>query len=176
MAKKKKLAVTGLIPRETIESKIFLIRGKKVMLDADLAQLYGVETKHLNRQVRRNISRFPKDFMFQLNEGEKKELVTKCHRFNKLKHSISFPYAFTEYGALMLANVIKSSIAIEVSILIVRAFVRLREILSTHKELKEKIEAMEAKYDYQFKVVFDAIKELLTPPEKPKRRIGFIAN
>jgi hypothetical protein len=142
-------------------------------LDRDLAELYGVPTKRLNEQVKRNIERFPEDFMFRLTRREKDELVANCDRFTLLKHSPSFPYAFTEHGALMLANVIKSPVAVEVSILIVRVFVRLRELISSHKDLKDKIEAMEARYDYQFKVVFDAIKELLTPPEKPKRRIGF---
>ena len=176
MTKKKGSKQTGLIPQETIENKILLIRGKKVMIDMDLAQLFEGETRHLKRQVRRNISRFPDDFMFQLNEEEKKELVPKWHRFHRLKHSTSLPYAFTEHGALMLANVIKSPIAIEVSILIVRAFAQLRKILASHGELRKKIEAMEAKYDYKFKVVFDAIRGLLTPPEKPKRRIGFTSS
>ena len=162
---------------EAIEGKILVIRGKKVLLDRDLAKLYGVETSQLTRQVRRNIERFPDDFMFQLNEEEKKELVPKWHRFHRLKHSTSLPYAFTEHGALMLANVIKSPIAIEVSILIVRALAQLRKILASHGELRKKIEAMEAKYDYKFKVVFDAIRQLMAPsPEKPKRRIGFLAD
>ena len=162
---------------EAIEGKILVIRGKKVLLDRDLAKLYGVETSQLTRQVRRNIERFPDDFMFQLNEEEKKELVPKWHRFHRLKHSTSLPYAFTEHGALMLANVIKSPIAIEVSILIVRAFAQLRKILASHGELRKKIEAMEAKYDYKFKVVFEAIRQLMAPPpEKPKRRIGFLAD
>ena len=162
---------------EAIEGKILVIRGKKVLLDRDLAKLYGVETSQLTRQVRRNIERFPDDFMFQLNEEEKKELVPKWHRFHRLKHSTSLPYAFTEHGALMLANVIKSPIAIEVSILIVRALAQLRKILASHGELRKKIEAMEAKYDYKFKVVFEAIRQLMAPPpEKPKRRIGFLAD
>ena len=144
-----------------------------MMLDRDLAELYEVSTKRLNEQVKRNIERFPKDFMFQLNRDEKKELETKCHRFNKLKHSTSLPHVFTEHGALMVANVIKSAVAVEVSIEIVRAFVRLREMSIVHVDLRRKVRAMEKKYDYQFKVVFDAIKGLLTPPAKPKRKIGF---
>jgi len=166
--------MTSLALQKTIEQKIFLIRKKKVMLDRDLAQLYGVETKYLNRQVRRNIARFPSEFMFKLTSKEKKELVTKCHRFNMLKHSTSLPSAFTEHGALMLSNVIKSPIATEMSITIVRAFVTLREIAITHKQLKRKIEDMESKYDKQFQTVFEAIRQLLEPPpEKPKGRIGF---
>ena len=145
------------------------------MLDRDLAKLYGVETKYLNRQVRRNIERFPQEFMFRLSIEEKNELVTNWHRFKTIKHASALPYAFTEYGVLMLANVLKSSKAIKMSIAIIRVFVKLREIAITHEDLKQKIEAMEKKYDRQFKIVFDAIRELLTPPEKPKWRIGFHA-
>ncbi len=173
MKHKKKIAVTYLIPQERIEEKIFLMRGHKIMLDRDLAKLYGVETKYLNRQVRRNIRRFPQEFMFRLSVGEKNELVTNWHQFKTMKHSSALPYAFTEYGALMLANVLKSSRAIKMSIAIIRTFIKLREIAITHKDLQQKIEAMEKKYDRQFKVVFDAIRKLLTPPEKPKRSIGF---
>ncbi len=169
MDKKKKTTVTGLIPQETIESKILLLRGQKVMLDRDLAKLYKVPTKRLNEQVKRNKGRFPEDFMFQLTKNEKNELVANCDRFNPLKHSTVLPYAFTEHGALMLANVIKSSTAIAVSILIVRAFIRLREVIRNHKDLRRKIEDMERKYDGQFKIVFTAIKKLMETPEvKPK--------
>lgn len=164
---------TRLIPQEVIESKIFLIRGKRVMLDRDLAGLYGVTTKRLNEQVKRNKRRFPEDFIFQLTEKEKNEVVAICDHLEKLKFSLQYPYAFTEHGALMLANVIKSPIAIKMSIVIVRAFVKLRGMLSAHVELRQKIENMEKKYDQQFRVVFEAIKQLLTPPEKPKRQIGF---
>jgi len=170
---KNKMSTTYLIQQEKIEEKIFLIRGHKIMLDRDLAKLYGVETKYLNRQVRRNIQRFPQEFMFRLSVEEKSELVTNWHRFKTMKHSSALPYAFTEYGALMLANVLKSSRAIKMSIAIIRTFIKLREIAITHKGLQQKIEAMEKKYDKQFKVVFEAIRKLLTPPEKPKRRIGF---
>ena len=173
MGKKKGPQGAQLLPQESIENKILLIRCKKVMLDVDLAQLFRVETRHLKRQVRRNIGRFPDDFMFRLNGEEKKELVPKWHRFDRLKHSTSLPYAFTEHGVLMLANILKSSVAIEMSILIVRVFVKLRELLATHKEIREKIEVMEARYDYQFKVVFDLIEQLMAPAEKPKRQIGF---
>lgn len=160
---------------EAIERRIFLIRGKRVMVDRDLAELYGVSTKVLNQAVKRNEARFPKDFMFRLTRNEKNELVTKCDRFNALKHSTSLPYAFTEHGALMVSNVLKSDIAAQMSIEVVRAFVKLREMMATHKDLKHKIEDMEKKYDRQFKIVFDAIRQLIEPPEKPKRRIGFYA-
>ena len=173
MKQKKRISVTHLIPQERIEGQIFVIRDRKVMLDRDLAKLYGVETKYLNRQVRRNIQRFPQEFMFRLSVEEKNELVTNWHRFKTMKHSSALPYAFTEYGALMLANVLKSSRAIKMSIAIIRTFIKLREIAITHKDLQKKIEVMERKYDKQFKVVFDALRKLLTPPEKPKRRIGF---
>lgn len=168
MKKKKTLPV----PEETLESKIFLIRHKKVMLDRDLAILYGVETKRLKQQVNRNIERFPDDFMFQLTREE----------FNILKSQIAtsswgglryLPYAFTEQGVAMLSSVLNSKRAIQVNIQIMRTFTKLREMLLTHKELKQKIESMERKYDYQFKIVFDAIKKLLEPSEKPKSKIGF---
>ncbi|MCQ9206572.1 MAG: ORF6N domain-containing protein [Omnitrophica bacterium] len=173
MKQKKRIPIIHLILQERIEEKIFLIRGHKIMLDRDLAKLYGVETKYLNRQVKRNIQRFPQEFMFHLSVEEKNELVTNWHRFKTMKHSSTLPYAFTEYGALMLANVLKSSRAIKMSIAIIRTFIKLREIAVTHKDLQQKIEAMERKYDKQFKVVFEAIGKLLTPPEKSKRRIGF---
>ena len=164
----------ALVPIERIASKIFLIRGKKVMLDRDLAELYRVPTKRLNEQVKRNIKRFPEDFMFQLTKAEKEEVVANCDHLKVLKFSPQLPYAFTEHGALMLANVIKSPTAIKMSIAIVRVFVKLREIAVTHVDLKRKIEAMERKYDQQFKVIFEIIRKLLEPPpEKPMRRIGF---
>ncbi len=170
----KKLSV---IPSELIETRILLIRGQKVMLDRDLAELYGVETKQLNRQVKRNIDRFPGEFMFQLTANEKNELVTNWHRFNSLKHSASLPYAFTEHGAIMLASVLNSQRAVEASIYVVRAFVRLREVLASHKELAQKIEDLETKFDghdEQIKDIIEAINQLLLPPEKPKRQIGFL--
>jgi len=173
MKQKKKSVTMSLIPQETIESKILLFRGKKVMLDRDLAELYEVETKQLNRQVRRNIKRFPEDFMFRLTNKEKRELVTNWHRFSSLKHSSSLPYAFTEQGVAMLSSVLNSERAILVNIQIMRAFTKLREMVIGYAKLKRKIESMEKKYDEQFKVVFEAIKQLLTPLEKPKRRIGF---
>jgi len=164
-----------VIPTEKIENKIFLIRDKKVMLDRDLARLYGVEVKNLKRQVRRNLNRFPSDFMFKLSNEEFKNWRCQFVTSNFAdKMGLRYPpYVFTEPGVAMLSSVLKSSRAIQVNIQIVRTFIKLREMLLTHEDLKQKIEAMERKYDQQFKVVFDAIRELLTPPEKPKRRIGF---
>ena len=166
-----------LIPVERIENKIFLIRGHKVMLDKDLAELYGVPTKVFNQAVKRNKKRFPENFMFQLSNEEKNELVTNCHLFNRLKHSTVLPYAFTEHGALMSANILNSERAIEASILVVEAFVRLREMVLTHKELAHKLNVLEAKYDKQFDVVFEAIRQLMAPPPvQTKSKIGFPAD
>jgi hypothetical protein len=164
-----------IVPQEIIEGKILFVRSKKVMLDRDLAQLYGVTTGNLNKAVNRNIDRFPKDFMFQLTNEE----------FNNLKFHFGIsswggtrklPRVFTENGVAMLSSVLNSQRAIHVNIQIMRTFTRLREMLMTHKDLKQKIEDMEKKYDYQFKIVFDAIKQLLEPPAKPKKRIGFLAD
>ncbi len=166
--------MSSLIPVEQVEQKILLIRGEKVLLDNDLAELYGVPTKRLNEQVRRNVERFPPDFMFQLTEKEMEELVANCDRFKNLKHSTVLAHALTRHGAIMLASVLKNPRAVQVSIGIVRAFVRLREILSTHKDLAQKLVQLEKRYDHQFKMVFDAIRELMAPPPvPPKRRIGF---
>lgn len=143
------------------------------MIDRDLAFLYRVSTKRLNEQVKRNIKRFPSDFMFQLTRLEKIELVAICDRFNTLKHSTVTPYAFTEQGVAMLSSVLNSDRAILVNIQIMRAFTQLRRMLLTNHDLRRKIAEIEKKYDYQFKIVFDAIKQLFTPPQKPKRRIGF---
>jgi len=146
------------------------------MLDRDLAELYGVETKNLNRQVKRNPERFPSEFMFQLTLSEKEELVTNWHRFNSLKHSTVLPFAFTEYGALMLAPVLNSPRAIEAGIFVVRAFVHLKEMLLTHKELAQKLKELEYKietHDEQITAIFEAINQLLAPPPTPKRKIGF---
>ena len=170
---KKELKNKMLMPQEIVESKIFFMRGRKVMIDRDLSTLYKVKTKMLNQAVKRNIERFPKDFMFVLTKHETYELVTNCDRFHSLKHSTVHPYAFTEHGILMLSSVLQSERAIHVNIQIMRTFIRLSEELSSHTELKHKIQEMETKYDHQFKIVFDAIRQLLTPPEKPNRRIGF---
>jgi len=144
-----------------ISNAILYIRGQKVMLDIDLAEIYGVKTKRLNEQVKRNINRFPPDFMFQLTNEEKQEVVAFCDHLTKLKFSSSNPYAFTEHGALMLASVLSSPLAIETSVLVVRAFVKLREILSKNAELSKKIEELESRYDKQFKVVFQALRALM---------------
>ncbi|MFH1259046.1 MAG: ORF6N domain-containing protein [Elusimicrobiota bacterium] len=163
-----------LIPQVIIEQRIFLIRGHKVMIDRDLAEVFGVETKYLNRQVKRNILRFPNEFMFQLDNKERNELVTICHRFVTMKHSSNLPYAFTEEGVAMLSSVLNSERAIQVNVYIMRAFINLRREILTCAGLKRKIEAMEKKYDAQFKVVFDAFKELLESPTNEKRsKIGF---
>ena len=164
----------AIIPVERIEHAILLIRDERVMLDSDLAKLYGVKTKRLNEQVKRNRSRFPEDFMFQLTEQEKNEVVANCDHLSQLRFSPSLPFAFTEHGAIMAASVLNTPQAVDMSIFVVRAFVRLRSFLTTHKELKQKIEDMEKKYDYQFRVVFDAIKQLIEPPQKPRKRIGFL--
>jgi hypothetical protein len=161
------------VPVEVIERKILFIRGQKVMLDKDLALLYDVETKMLNRAVKRNIERFPDDFMFQLTKEE----------FDNLKFHFGtsswggqryLPYAFSENGVAMLSSVLNSKRAIQVNIQIMRTFTKIREMLATHKELRLKIEEMEKKYDAQFKVVFDAIKQLMEPPRKTRKRIGFL--
>lgn len=165
--------MTDIIPSERIVSKIHHIRKKKVMLDRDLAVLYGVETGQLKRAVRRNIDRFPKDFMFELKKDEYQALRYQIGILEKGKHSKYLPFAFTEQGVAMLSSVLNSKRAIQVNIQIMRAFTQLRQMLSTHDDLKRKIEDMERKYDQQFKVVFDAIRQLLENENKPKRKIGF---
>ena len=164
----------SIIPAARIERSILVIRGEKVMLDADLAVLYGVTTKRLNEQVKRNRDRFPKDFIFQLTEREKREVVANCDHLKRLKFSPGLPYAFTEHGAIMLATVLNSPIAVKASIQVVRAFVRLRQMLASNADLARKLNALEKQYDEQFKVVFDAIRELMTPPAHTKKgKIGF---
>ena len=163
----------SLIPMERIERAIIVVRGEKVMLDLDLASIYGVMTGSLNQAVKRNLSRFPQDFMFQLTEAEKNEVVTNCDNLARLKFSPHLPNAFTEHGALMLANVLNSERAAQTSVMVVRAFVKLRQMLASNAELSRKLDTMEKKYDAQFKVVFDAIRQLMSPPAKPKREIGF---
>lgn len=164
----------AFIPAERIENSIILIRGEKIMLDADLAILYGVSTKRLNEQVKRNRDRFPEDFMFQLTENEKAEVVANCDHLKRLKFSPNLPYAFTEHGAIMLAAILNSPVAVQASIQVVRAFVKLRQMLASNAELARKLHALEKKYDAQFKVVFDAIRQLMSPLEtKKKGQIGF---
>jgi len=162
----------SIVPTEKIDRAILVIRGKKVMLDSDLAEIYGVKTSRLNEQVKRNKGRFPDDFMFQLTSQEKQEVIANCDYLEKLKFSPSNPYAFTEHGTIMLANVLNTPTAIETSVLIVRAFVKLRELLSTHKELERKILELESKYDNQFKLIFEAIRELMQQEQLDKNRPG----
>jgi hypothetical protein len=163
------------IPAERIEKAILLVRGQKVMLDRDLAELYGVTTGNLNKAVKRNLDRFPPDFMFQLKQEEYESLRFQFGILKKGQHSKYLPYAFTEQGVAMLSSVLRSKRAVHVNIEIMRAFVRLRQFLSTHKELEQKLEEMEMKYDEQFQVVFEAIRQLMTPPDPPRKRIGFEA-
>ena len=165
---------------EVIATRILEIRGKKVMLDRDLAVLYGVKTKRLNEQVSRNKKRFPADFMFQLTPAEKEQVVAICDHLKGLKFSYQPPYVFTEQGVAMLSSVLNSERAIKVNIQIMRAFVKLKELLLTHKDLAIKINALERKYndhDRKIKAIFEAIKKLLEPPPvKEKRIIGFCPN
>jgi phage regulator Rha-like protein len=167
------MAKPGALVPEVIERRILLIRGQKVMLDSHLAELYGVETKVLKRAVRRNRDRFPHDFMLELTRQEYEILRSQFGTLRWGEHAKYLPYVFTEQGVAMLSTVLNSKRAIQVNIEIMRAFVRLREILATHKDLARKLEEMEKKYDEQFAVVFRAIRELMTPPNAPKRRIGF---
>jgi len=163
-----------LIPPERIERSILLIRGQKVMLSADLAELYQVEPRVLVQAVKRNIARFPGDFMFQLTEEEFSNLKSQIviSSWGGLRRAR--PYAFTEQGVAMLSSVLRSKRAIRVNIEIMRAFVRLRQMLASNKELAKRLDNLEKKYDAQFRVVFDAIRELMTPPELKKRPIGFL--
>lgn len=166
-----------LIPLERIESKILLIRGQKVLLDRDLAELYGVTTKVFNQAVKRNRSRFPASFMLQLNIAEKNELVTKCDRFKRLKHSTSLPYAFTEHGALMSANVLNSDNAIKTSILIVEAFIKMREMILTNAKFAKKLAELEARLDQHDEnalVIMATLRKLISKPNESKmNKIGF---
>ena len=177
---------TALLPR--IESRIQVIRGLRVMVDVDLASLYGVETKRLNEQVKRNRERFPSDFLFQLTPQEKAEVVANCDHLKKLKFSKVLPFAFTEHGAIQAANVLASTQAVEMGIYVVRAFVQLREALSTNAdvlkrlaELEMKTESLELSHDtfsrntrLQLRQLLDAVRELTASPEPPKRPIGFV--
>lgn len=163
-----------IIPHEKIESRIYLVRDKKVMLDRDLAELYGVDTKQLKRQVRRNIGRFPSDFMIELTKEETESLRSQIGTLKRGEHSKYLPYAFTEQGVAMLSSVLNSERAIQVNIQIMRAFMNLRHMALSYKEIWKKIEGMEKKYDESFKVVFDTLKSiLLAGPEKLKKKIGF---
>ena len=170
-----------LVPRvqlKDVERTILTIRGHRVILDADLSKLYGVSTKRLNEQVRRNRDRFPEDFMFQLTSEEKNEVVAICDHLSNLKFSPALPLAFTEHGAIMAASVLKTPRAIEASIFVVRAFIKLREILATHKQLARKLAELEERlgeHDEQIQVIFEAIQQLMAPTDKPRKKIGFEA-
>lgn len=167
----------SLISQEIVENKILFIRGKKVMIDNDLAAIYGVETKVFNQAVKRNIKRFPEDFMFRLTLIEKNYVVTNCDHLRQLKYSPYMPYAFTEQGVAMLASVLNSPRAIAVNVQIIRTFVKLREMIISNKELRLKIEAMERKYDKRFRVIFDTLRSLLENNKEDtvdkKEAIGF---
>jgi ORF6N domain len=167
----------AMVPVGRIEQRILLIQGEKVIVDADLAEFYGVPTKRLNEQVKRNKDRFPNDFMFQLSAEEKSEVVANCDHLSKLKYSSSLPYVFTEHGAIMAASVLNSPRAVEVSVFIVRAFIKLRRMIAENKELSRKIVKIErhlAEHDNQIMELVKAIKQLLKPDPLPKkRRIGF---
>lgn len=172
---KKKVGAT-LIPLERIEGAILEIRGERVMLDRDLAGIYGVSTSALNQAVRRNRDRFPKGFMFELTPDEKDELVTNCDRFARLKHSSSMPYAFTEHGAVMLAAVLRSKRAVEVSVFVVKAFLRMRQMLADQRKLALKLAELESRlavHDRSFQQVFAVLRQLMDQPQKKPGRIGF---
>ena len=165
----------SVVSMERIEQCIFVLRGHKVMLDSDLAMLYRVSTKALNQAVKRNKTRFPSDFMFQLAKAERTALrshiVTLDH--GRGRHRKYPPYAFTEQGVAMLSSVLHSERAVQVNIEIMRTFVRLREMIATHQDLAKRLARLERKYDARFRVVFNAIRQLMAPPEKPRGRIGF---
>ena len=167
-----------MVPIERVEGAILEIRGERVMLDADLAAIYGVTTRRLKEQVRRNRERFPEGFIFELTPAERNEVVAKCDHLLRLKFSPSMPYAFTEHGAVMLAAVLKSRRAVEVSVFVVKAFIRMRRMLADQRQFALRLAEIESKlaaHDQSFKVVFDAIRQLMKKPESypPPRKIGF---
>ena len=167
--------MTNILPRERIERSILLIRGHKVMLDADLAELYGVETRALLQAVSRNQKRFPEDFMFQMSKEEYELLRSQIVISKKGRGGRRYlPYVFTEQGVAMLSSVLRSERAVQVNIEIMRAFARLRRMLASNEDLARKLAALEKKYDSQFRVVFEAIRELMAPPDPKKRKIGFL--
>ena len=167
----------AIVPLEVVKSRIYLIRGQKVLLDSDLAELYGVETKRLNEQVTRNIARFPEDFMFQLSDQEvaglRSQIATSSASHGGRRYR---PYVFTEQGIAMLSSVLNSERAVQVNIAIMRAFVQMRELALSNREFARKLDELEKKHtehDKQIKVVFDALRQLMTPGEKKGRKIGF---
>jgi hypothetical protein len=163
------------LPMERITGRIFMLRGMKVMLDRDLAELYGVETRILKQAVRRNSERFPDDFMFELSQEEFRNWRSQFVTSNSDKMGLRYPpMAFTEQGVAMLSSVLNSKSAIQVNIQIMRAFTQLRQMLASHDDLRQKIEEMESKYDEQFQVVFQAIQQLLDKDQQPGKKIGFL--
>jgi hypothetical protein len=165
----------AIVSARTIEARILLIRGHKVILDADLAELYGVETKALTRAVRRNPERFPGDFMLQLGSQEFANLRRQYGTSSQWGGRRYPPFAFTEQGVAMLSSVLRSKRAVLVNVEIMRAFVRLRQMLAAHADLQRRLDDLEAKYDAKFKIVFEAIRQLMEPPAKPRKPIGFSA-
>jgi ORF6N domain len=165
-------------PVEDISSRILVVRGQRVMIDADLALLYGVTTKQLNQQVKRNPARFPADLAFRLRAAEKDEVVTNCDHLRRLKYSPTLPLVFTEHGALMAASVLNSPRAVEVGLFVVRAFVRMREVVASHRELGKRLDELERKvgtHDRAIGQILEAIRQLTQPPGPAKRRrIGFL--
>ncbi len=172
---KRRSRMTAIVSSQRVMQAILLVRGEKVILDADLAKLYGVETKVLLQAVKRNLERFPQDFMFQLSEEEFKILRSQFVTSSQWGGRRYLPFAFTEQGVAMLSSVLRSRRAVLVNIEIMRAFVRVRQMLASHAALARKLDALEKKYDAQFRVVFDAIRELMAPPQpNRKRAIGFV--
>jgi len=178
----KKTEATALVITARIARQILVVGGQKVMIDADLAALYGVPTKRLNEQVKRNLGRFPADFVFQLTRAERDEVVANCDHLQRLKFSPTMPFAFTEHGALMAASVLNTPRAVEVSLYVVRAFVELREALATHEELAGRLDELESRlerklatHDQAITGILEAIRQLMAAPEPAKkRRIGFV--
>ncbi|MBW2597998.1 MAG: ORF6N domain-containing protein [Deltaproteobacteria bacterium] len=165
--------MTELVPIELIASKIYLIRGIKVMLDRDLAELYGVETKVLKQAVRRNIDRFPSDFMFELTKGENQSLRSQNVTLKRGQHSKYLPFAFTEHGVLMLSSVLNSERAVQVNIQIMRTFTKLREALLDNKDLRKELEKLKQLTEERFRIVFETLDQFLTIESKPKKKIGY---
>jgi|WetSurMetagenome_2_1015567.scaffolds.fasta_scaffold356666_2 hypothetical protein len=162
------------VSEESLVQSIYLIRGKKVMLDFDLAQLYGIETRVLKQQVRRNKDRFPDDFMFELTREEWEEVITNCDNLSIYSRYKPFPpFAFSEQGVAMLSSVLRSKRAIMVNIAIMRAFVNLRQLIDANKDLIKRIDSLEERYDKNFRLVFEAIKELIREERKPRQKIGY---
>ncbi len=166
---------TTILPFVSLDKRILDIRGHRVIVDADLAALYGVTTKRLNQQVSRNRNRFPDDFVLRLTTTEKAEVVANCDHLRKLKFSPSLPFAFTEHGALMAAGVLNSETAVQVSIQIVRVFIQMRKAMASSEHLSRRLDELEGRYDRQFRDVFQAVRRLMVPTKDPGKRIGFRA-